>query len=453
MSDTKGNHKKSAKPVAEERSLPWEARVKLAREQREKVLARPQQNKTKQNKSDANTSVGPPETEEATTLPPPVFKSLKSSGSTQTDPSPEAPRRTGKSRIGSAIAILTAVVFGVFLYLENAGYLDDLRSTNETAPGQSIGENTGSLPDYGAAPALETEVPTDIQQWGQNLEFSSGDFATPVSFSHRAPSVRPRFLPWTKLPEPDGGAGPSPPRLDADVTSPAEKLRTIPREPDQSDATLSVPPTIEPPTAAQRAFSEQLESEPEERFSALQLVLKPEPLSWPRTSETGHAETASLEDMLVLGSDGRPEADPAPPVPKQQTPAIDAEWPPPDKPIQSISADISLFIPTRVPEAATIEAIEILTQRKSGGIETARVNYTVRQTQVRFYHPADADNAAKAAEALGGVSRDFTGSASKTQPGRIEIYLAGSGAGQRRQTDAETNGFEAFIQRLLQELR
>ena len=75
------------------------------------------------------------------------------------------------------------------------------------------------------------------------------------------------------------------------------------------------------------------------------------------------------------------------------------------------------------------------------------MNYTIRQTQVRYYHRDDAAEAAATAEALGGIARDFTDTARKPKPGRLEVYLAGSGGSQA--TPARMNEFERFLRRLL----
>ncbi|WP_050604682.1 hypothetical protein [Ruegeria sp. 6PALISEP08] len=118
-----------------------------------------------------------------------------------------------------------------------------------------------------------------------------------------------------------------------------------------------------------------------------------------------------------------------------------------------IDLDVSLFVPGRVSEDVSNRVLELLTRSQANVVATARVGYRVRETQVRFYHPDDAENASLAAQALGGVARDFTASGSKTRPGRIEVYLAGSGGGANRTAQQQPTGIETFIERLLNELR
>ena len=126
----------------------------------------------------------------------------------------------------------------------------------------------------------------------------------------------------------------------------------------------------------------------------------------------------------------------------------------PLSPAQSpIDLEVSLFVPLRVSQDASSRALELLKQGRATVVSTDRVGFRVRETQVRFYHPSDAENAALAADALDGILRDFTNSGSKTRPGRIEVYLAGSGGASSRNSDTRPTEFDKFIARILGELR
>ncbi|WP_170760929.1 hypothetical protein [Ruegeria lacuscaerulensis] len=114
-----------------------------------------------------------------------------------------------------------------------------------------------------------------------------------------------------------------------------------------------------------------------------------------------------------------------------------------------------MFVPVEVSAEASDNALDVLTSGRASVVATARVGFSVKETQVRYYHPGDAEEAMLAAGALGGISRDFTNSATKTRPGRLEVYLAGNGAssGQKRNLRGQPNQFDVFIARLLDELR
>ncbi|MGI1663555.1 hypothetical protein ACRDNQ_15045 [Palleronia sp. KMU-117] len=60
--------------------------------------------------------------------------------------------------------------------------------------------------------------------------------------------------------------------------------------------------------------------------------------------------------------------------------------------------------------------------------DPAQVGVTIRQTQVRFYHPEDAAAAALIADAVGGPARDFTGFRPQPPEGTVEVWLKGEPA-------------------------
>ena len=109
--------------------------------------------------------------------------------------------------------------------------------------------------------------------------------------------------------------------------------------------------------------------------------------------------------------------------------------------------EIGLFIPSHLSTEMAGTAKGLLTRDGTKLVAAARVSYTIRQTQVRYYHSADAAEALATAEALGGIVRDFTDVQRKPKPGRLEVYLAGSGGSQK--PAARMSDFERFLQRLL----
>ncbi|WP_170411171.1 hypothetical protein [Ruegeria arenilitoris] len=120
---------------------------------------------------------------------------------------------------------------------------------------------------------------------------------------------------------------------------------------------------------------------------------------------------------------------------------------------QPAETGVSLFVPVGVSNETSIAVLEILTSDQTDVIATARVNYAVKATQVRFYHPKDAQIAELTANLLGGISRDFTKSGLKTRPGHIEVYLAGKGGGRKRQPNRGPDSVERFVARIIEEFQ
>jgi amino acid permease len=56
---------------------------------------------------------------------------------------------------------------------------------------------------------------------------------------------------------------------------------------------------------------------------------------------------------------------------------------------------------------------------------TVRVDFRISQTNVRYFHPEDAELAAGVAEAVAGTARDFTDYRPSPDPGTIEVWLEG----------------------------
>ncbi len=60
--------------------------------------------------------------------------------------------------------------------------------------------------------------------------------------------------------------------------------------------------------------------------------------------------------------------------------------------------------------------------------EPKKVNFTIRKTNVRYFHPEDAAAARAVAGVLGGTARDFISFRPRPSRGTVEVWLAGSGA-------------------------
>lgn len=116
----------------------------------------------------------------------------------------------------------------------------------------------------------------------------------------------------------------------------------------------------------------------------------------------------------------------APPA-RGDLPGIDAVPPSPAIPG---AADM----PTSIFAASTVDDGDLDAVREAAEgfdlpvVTVARVGYRISENQVRYYDSGTAAAAARLAAAIGGVARDFTGSAADPPPGTLEVYLAGEAA-------------------------
>lgn len=108
-------------------------------------------------------------------------------------------------------------------------------------------------------------------------------------------------------------------------------------------------------------------------------------------------------------------------------PGIDAV---PPSPVIPGAADM----PTSIFAASTVDDGDLDAVREASEgfglpvVTVARVGYRISENQVRYYDTGTGAAAARLAAAIGGVARDFTGSASDPPPGTLEVYLAGEAA-------------------------
>jgi len=116
----------------------------------------------------------------------------------------------------------------------------------------------------------------------------------------------------------------------------------------------------------------------------------------------------------------------APPA-RGDLPGIDAVPPSPAIPG---AADM----PTSIFAASTVDDGDLDAVREAAEgfdlpvVTVARVGYRISENQVRYYDSGTAAAAARLATTIGGVARDFTGSAADPPPGTLEVYLAGEAA-------------------------
>ena len=170
-----------------------------------------------------------------------------------------------------------------------------------------------------------------------------------------------------------------------------------------------------------------------EDLAALDFADQPEvPFSIvPVPSRPRAAPPTQTEDVARL----QPQARPSETSPSDQ--GVE-----PTETITSIGgAKFRLFAPASVSDKAVQSVVAGLQTTGHEVSGTARVGFGISQSNVRYYHPQDAEKAAALAKDAGALLRDFTGSRSKTPNGIVELWLAGksSGRASARATPKRTN--------------
>ncbi|NOD33399.1 MULTISPECIES: hypothetical protein [unclassified Ruegeria] len=391
MSDVKGGSGILEDAVAAKNTKTWEARLKEAREKRANALAdgKVEAREPPRLKPTETDLLPPTDDTEIDEIVSERVRSLHLNEPVSKPPS--------KSRIP---IILAALFCGALLHWAGTKVIE----TRQSTPENSVVQSNDPIDE----PALdETLSPTSAA-----IEQIPEDPAAPVLEEEiQAPILEKK---------------PVTPSIDIDETPPQE-----------TEASLAPPIVFLP--------------------SLLEPVLEaPETLAKPVSFSVPVAPQNPASSLLNKRSSLQPTQAVFDPLPKEITQSATPNYSE-VKPLQpskpSIDLEVSLFVPARVSQDTSDRAFELLNESQANVVATARVGYRIRETQVRYYHPADAENADLAAKALGGIARDFTGSGSKTRPGRIEVYLAGAGGGANRTSDNQPNSFDNFIERILNELR
>ncbi|MRH20498.1 LytR C-terminal domain-containing protein [Rhodovulum strictum] len=86
---------------------------------------------------------------------------------------------------------------------------------------------------------------------------------------------------------------------------------------------------------------------------------------------------------------------------------------------------VSVFVSNSVPEGGMANAVAALVRAGYQISQPARVQVSIPETDLRYFHRQDAETAHALARELGGVARDFTTAAKKPRPGRLELWLGG----------------------------
>jgi hypothetical protein len=148
--------------------------------------------------------------------------------------------------------------------------------------------------------------------------------------------------------------------------------------------------------------------------------------------------------FAAAGPSAGPEAGPAPLVdrvppalPAPVPPAVAAETgdPAPEPPVEAAPAPpradevlVSILAPRDTAPERVAEAAGTVGGLGYASRGPAEVGVTIRQTQVRYYHPEDAVAAELVAAAVGGTARDFTDFRPQPPEGTVEVWLEGEPA-------------------------
>lgn len=248
-------------------------------------------------------------------------------------------------------------------------------------------------------------------------------------------------------------------------------------------AIASGPAQPSPPAAAERLASlpapARLSAAPSSSAAVLHPTGSPDaapvferPAGRP-TAPAGRSTIAAVNPRLDAGStDAPPMALPfAPPddsalVRLAIATAADAPPGPPELPPAGgprFAGPVVLNAPSSIGDAELATLVEGLGAEGFVLAEPNRVNLTISESNVRYFHAADAAAAVAVAAELGAKARDFTAFSPAPPAGTIEVWLAGRGDGAAPQRTRRASGqpsvsaadreLNALRARILQQLR
>ncbi|MDJ1007886.1 MAG: hypothetical protein QNJ13_08685 [Paracoccaceae bacterium] len=170
----------------------------------------------------------------------------------------------------------------------------------------------------------------------------------------------------------------------------------------------------------------------------------------PEAAEAGaDLVLAALGDTLLADI----EALALTPAPETGAPP-NADIVPPEAIIIGASAlPVSVFAAESVEQSVVDEARGTAESLNLPVRAVSRVGYRISQNQVRYYDATSAAAAARLAEELGAVARDFTGSDFNPPPGTLEVYLAGVSLSPPPQRRPQVSAAERLRNNVLSQLR
>ncbi len=150
--------------------------------------------------------------------------------------------------------------------------------------------------------------------------------------------------------------------------------------------------------------------------------------SWSAPAPGWLTAPRSLTGDAPLSAQPLPAAYPAPEAPVADAPATTL-----------FPGPVVLHAPKSVADAELAEAVDRLGAAGVPVRDPSRVGFTVSESNVRYFHAADAEAAAAIADTLDARLRDFTSFAPAPPEGTIEIWLAGKGGSGSTTARKSTN--------------
>lgn len=383
------------------------------------------------------------------------------------------PYRRQKAVTPGAIALGFAIGLGIGVGLTAAGSM--IRQALAPVPpavlaaggltpaapvaGSATGADAGPGPaaDSGAAPSTLGVAPAADSAWG------SAAATVPATADLTASGSPPAAIPAPAASGTDAGmavpAFPDPAFPDPAFPGPASPGQSSPvvQQSVGLPAGVAVGPSSTALPAAdtgpgRRAAMRALAAPPDpaaaagrDGFSLARADLPPLPpvLSFPEgivppADDPAAADAPSLDASVPVPPlyAAFPQPDPAiaePGLDAARTPAAPPAAPPAGKASPAFpGVSLSLMVPEGAGRAEVAAASERLAAEGFDPGDPRAVEFLIRRTHVRFYFEADRSAAEAAARSVGGEARDFSRSAGRKQPGRIEVWLASPGVAEAR---------------------
>lgn len=330
--------------------------------------------------------------------------------------------RSGRVVTGFALGLGVGVGLGVAVWL--------LRPAEQSAPA-SVPVQIAAPLAPAAAPGPATAAPAALAPLVPTLGPESPAALARDDAALRLPLTVSAIVGRSVVPLPVASGPGVPPQLGPHLSfDAAEGPRALSQEasPTQADALPVFPPAAAPLQSGWLAALSQVrsgsEAPPGPMARALRPLAGPAPVQLnPGTSEP--SITPALVPALLTGAAdpgglvlaSAPVAGPDRPATMDVTPAQPL-WP---------SHLVKLLVPQGTDAATVTEAQTLLSGSGFQTAEPARVDVSIKGSQVRYFHAEDRPLAEALAEDLGYRLRDFTGGGNAPPPGTVEVWFKGDG--------------------------
>ena len=238
------------------------------------------------------------------------------------------------------------------------------------------------------------------------------------------------------------------------------------------DAAEAAPPRLAATAAAlpRRGAAPKLDSGVAEMaFARLadpaRIILTAPRTALPAAGIAAPSARPDLPEAVTLPAALRRTAGAPPAAMPGDAPLARQDLPPPlIRPAAKPPFDLIVHAPATLPAADFADIAAALSDLGVGELDPKPVGITVRESNVRFFHPEDAAAAGRVAEALGIRSRDFTDYTPRPPRGTVELWLAGKGQAtpkvaakpakpKKQRAAAAPSQVDILKNRLIQQLR